>query len=202
MSIEVEIKFRVSDPAALAERARQQGATPLALATQMDTYFTHPARDFAVTDEVLRIRSGPEGNHLTFKGPRWSGPTKTREEIEVEFAASPEESHRMARLLDRLGFETLAVVGKERTTFRFKQNDHTINVAIDDAWTLGAFAEVETIAATEADVPAAQQAVLALAESLGLTEVEPRSYLRMVLERKAEAAPPPALDLENSPGSE
>jgi adenylate cyclase, class 2 len=201
MSIEVEIKFRVSDPVALAERVRQRGAEPVAMSTQMDTYFSHPTRDFAETDEVLRIRSGPAGNQLTFKGPKWSGPTKTREEIEVEFAAGPEESHRMARLLDRLGFETIAVVGKGRTTFRLKVADRTLVVALDEAWTLGHFAEVETIAPSEADVASAQQAVLTLARELGLTEVEPRSYLRMVLERKTEAGGAASAS-ENSAGLE
>jgi len=201
MSIEVEIKFRVSDPVVLAERVRQRGAEPVAMSTQMDTYFSHPTRDFAETDEVLRIRSGPAGNQLTFKGPKWSGPTKTREEIEVEFAAGPEESHRMARLLDRLGFETIAVVGKGRTTFRIKVADRILFVALDEAWTLGHFAEVETIAPSEADVAAAQQAVLSLASELGLTEVEPRSYLRMVLERKIEVGGAASAS-ENSAGLE
>ena len=55
---------------------------------------------------------------------------------------------------------------------------------LDRADGLGDFAEIETLAATESDLPAAQAAVLALANELGLTEVEPRSYLRMSLEAR------------------
>jgi hypothetical protein len=50
------------------------------------------------------------------------------------------------------------------------------------------------LAATKSELPAAQAAVLALAQELGLTEVEPRSYLRMLLEpdKGREGAPRPA----------
>ena len=62
-----------------------------------------------------------------------------------------------------------------------------MEIALDTAEELGAFAEIETLASGEADLAAAQQAVLTLAGTLGLTEVEPRSYLRMVLENQAAA---------------
>ena len=50
---------------------------------------------------------------------------------------------------------------------------------------LGTFVEVETIADGEADVPAAQRTVIDIAASLGLTDLEPKSYLRMALEARA-----------------
>jgi adenylate cyclase, class 2 len=185
MSIEIEVKFRVADLALVtAEVGRRGGAAGAGASTTLvDTYFTHPARDFAQTDEALRIRSGPAGHQLTYKGPKWGGPTKTREEIEVPFAEGegPEGARRMASVLERLGFQQLAVVGKDRTEYRLSVGTRTLQVALDQAWNLGTFAEVETIAATESDVAAAQEAVLALARELGLTEVEPRSYLRMAL---------------------
>jgi adenylate cyclase, class 2 len=58
---------------------------------------------------------------------------------------------------------------------------------LDVAEDLGAFVEIESIAADPDALPAAQAAVLDLARELGLTEVEPRSYLRMALERRARA---------------
>ena len=45
--------------------------------------------------------------------------------------------------------------------------------------------EVETLARDSEDLPAAQHAVLECARALGLGDVEPRSYLRMTLERSA-----------------
>jgi adenylate cyclase, class 2 len=185
MSIEIEVKFRVTDLAVASARVRQRCGTPVSLETLIDTYFAHPGRDFGKTDEALRIRSGPEDSRLTYKGPKWGGPTKTREEIEISFAESegPTGAHRMARLLEKLGFETLAVIGKSRAQYHVSVGSRAMQVALDDAWNLGAFAEVETIAETEGGVPAAQEAVLELAKELGLTQVEPRSYLRMALER-------------------
>ena len=63
-----------------------------------------------------------------------------------------------------------------------------VEVALDRAEGLGDFVEIESLGATEADLPAAQAAVLAVASQLGLTEVEPRSYLRMTLEAQRSPA--------------
>ena len=51
-------------------------------AEQVDTYFSHPARDFAATDEALRIRSIDQENFVTYKGPKLDATTKTRREID------------------------------------------------------------------------------------------------------------------------
>ncbi len=59
-------------------------------------------------------------------------------------------------------------------------------MVVDQAETLGDFAEVETLVADEPTCAAAQAAVLALAHELGLTELEPRSYLRMILEKSGQ----------------
>ncbi|HEX3448810.1 MAG TPA: CYTH domain-containing protein, partial [Isosphaeraceae bacterium] len=69
-----------------------------------------------------------------------------------------------------------------RTPYHLTRDGRRIEVVLDRAEGLGDFVEIETLAATETDLPAAQAAVLALASELGLTEVEPRSYLRMWLE--------------------
>ena len=88
----------------------------------------------------------------------------------------------MARLFERLGFTPVLEVRKTRLTYRLRYHGRPIVVALDKVENLGAFAEVEALAANEADLPAAQDAVRALAGELGLTDLEPRSYLRMVLE--------------------
>ncbi|HEV3164408.1 MAG TPA: class IV adenylate cyclase [Isosphaeraceae bacterium] len=183
MSIEIEVKFRVANLEPLRAQLRASGAAPGAMSTQIDTYLSHPDRDFAETDEALRIRSGSVANFLTYKGPKWGGPTKTREEVEIAFEAGPEPSGRLALLFDRLGFKTIAVIAKNRTQFHVDASGRALQVALDEARDLGAFVEVETLAENEADVAAAQEAVLKLAQQLGLSEVEPRSYLRMALER-------------------
>jgi adenylate cyclase, class 2 len=56
MSYEVEMKFPAADQAALESRLAELGATITAPQSEIDVYFAHPARDFAKTDEALRIR--------------------------------------------------------------------------------------------------------------------------------------------------
>ena len=123
---------------------------------------------------------------MTYKGPRQAGPTKTREEIEVGFAAGADAHQQMRRIWELLGFRPVAVLHKRRQPYRLVRGGRAMAVVLDLAEGLGAFAEVETIAADAADLPAAQAAVLDLAQALGLTAVEPRSYLRMALERGRE----------------
>jgi adenylate cyclase class 2 len=89
--------------------------------------------------------------------------------------------------MQTLGFRPVATIRKHRETFHLSFRDHEIEIALDDAEGLGDFAEIETLAHGEDDLGAAQQAVMALASVLGLTEVEPRSYLRMILARDAGA---------------
>jgi len=152
----------------------------------VDAYFAHPSRDFAATGEAFRVRGVGGSNRITYKGPKLGGPAKTREEIEVAFADGADARGQVVRVFELLGFRRVAVVRKRRTSYHLEVDGRPIAVELDLADGLGAFAEVETLAASEADLPGAQGAVLALAAELGLAEVEPRSYLRMVL--KAEGA--------------
>jgi adenylate cyclase class 2 len=182
MPYEIEIKFRVEDHDALARRLLARGAREQPGQWQSDLYLAHPARDFAGSGEAFRVRSEAGRNHLTYKGPRHAGPTKTREEIEVAFAGGAEGREAMVALLERLGFRPVHEVRKRRTAYACDLAGRSLTVALDRVDGLGDFAEVETLAATPEDLPAAQAAVTALAAKLGLSRIEPRSYLRMALE--------------------
>jgi len=182
MSFEVESKFRTTAHDELEGRLNAMGAVAKPEVTQEDIYLGHPSRDFAQTNEALRIRRIGSENRITYKGPRRSGPTKTREEIELPFGEGEHTFEQLLRLLTNLGFQKVAVIRKSRRPYHLVFHGREIEVALDRAEGLGDFAEVEAFAPTEAELPAAQSAVLALAQELGLTEVEPRSYLRMHLE--------------------
>jgi adenylate cyclase class 2 len=185
MPTEVEVKFRVEDPEALAGRLRDHGAVEGAEEIQSDLYLAHPARDFARTGEAFRLRRDGERNYLTYKGPRQPGPTKTREEIEVPIAPGEDGRAAMSALLDRLGFRPVKEIRKHRRTFQRTVSERPMTVVLDRVEGLGDFAEVEALSRGDEDLPAAQQAVLDLARDLGLTVIEPRSYLRMALEAGA-----------------
>jgi adenylate cyclase class 2 len=184
MSFEVELKYRAVDHNQLVPRLLGMGATPAGEVDQEDTYLSHPSRDFARTNEAFRIRRLGTENRITYKGPRRSGPTKTREELEIPFAPGGDSAARLLRLFENLGFRPVAVIRKRRTALHLTYRGHELEIALDVAEGLGAFAEIEAFAHGESDLPAAQQAVLDLAGELGLTEVEPRSYLRMALEQR------------------
>jgi len=187
MSYEVELKYRLADPDRLLRRLAERGAVAYDSMVQEDIYLNHPSRDFAQTHEALRIRRTGNENRVTYKGPRLSGLTKTREEIEIRFADGDGVFAQLAQLLENLGFHPVATVRKRRTTYRLTESAHVLEIAVDVAEGLGQFAEIEAQAASEADLPAAQAAVLTAADQLGLTEVEPRTYLRMVLQSQAES---------------
>ena len=182
MNYEVEIKFRVPDHDALRARLAALGGVAGVELQQEDRYLAHPSRDFAETGEAFRLRRVGDANRVTYKGPKRGGPTKTREEIEVPYADGPEALEQMAAVFARLGFRPVAAVRKVRVPFQIRHRGRDLEVVLDRAEGLGTFAEVEAIAADDADLAAAQGAVLDLAAALGLAEVEPRSYLRMTLD--------------------
>jgi adenylate cyclase class 2 len=197
MSYEVEVKYRSVDLDQLERRLTEQGAVGGAATEQEDTYLCHPARDFALTNEALRLRRVMDENRITYKGPRLHGPTKTREEIEIGVAGGEHARRGLVRLFERLGFQPVATIRKTRKPFHLAFDGRDIEAALDRALGLGDFIEIETQALSETDLPAAQAAVLTLADQLGLTEVEPRSYLRMALDARRDtiAGLPPVQDV-------
>jgi adenylate cyclase class 2 len=188
MSYEVEVKYRSVDHDQLTRLLVERGGIARPAVVQEDTYLSHPARDFALTNEAFRLRRIGTENRITYKGPRRAGPTKTREEIEINLADGEAAFAQLARLFELLGFSPVATIRKTRTSFHLVYFGQATEVALDRAEGLGDFAEIEAMVVTEADLPAAQARILALADELGLTDVEPRSYLRMVLDvRQAKA---------------
>src|SRR3954468_6839744 len=172
MGYEVEMKFRGTDHAELARRLAGLGAEAGPAIEQEDVYLSHPARDFARTNEALRLRREGSENRITYKGPKLGGPTKTREELEVTLAPGPETQARMARVFENLGFRPVATVRKSRRVFHLSFQGLHLEIGLDLAEGLGPFAEVEALAAGPGDLPAAQEAVQALARELGLTDLE------------------------------
>ncbi len=99
---EIEQKFRLPDPERFLKSLASQSALKVEWekrVVEIDTYFQHPARDFAMTDEALRLRrhvtfSGRQLAEnfpktaeteclITYKGPRLDRETKIRKELEL-----------------------------------------------------------------------------------------------------------------------
>ena len=184
---EVELKFRVADSPALERRLAALGAALAPAVEQADRYFAHPARDFAATDEALRLRRVGDRVAITWKGPRLDATTKTRREIELPLAPAADGAGdgaatiaRWSDLLEALGFRPVREVAKRRRTAVVRRDGREIEVALDDVVGLGAFLEIETQAA-EAEVDAARRTIEAFARDLGCSDPERRSYLELLL---------------------
>jgi adenylate cyclase, class 2 len=177
---EIEQKFAHADFAAIEQRLHAWGAEKGAEHDEADHYFNAPDRDFAQTDEAFRLRRVGPANCLTYKGPKRPGGVKKRTELEISINQGPEAAEQFMQLLAYLGYRPVAVVRKRRRHYHCKQNDFALTICLDEVEGLGRFAEVEVLAEPDHEQTAEAQ-ILATASALGLTEVERRSYLEMVL---------------------
>jgi adenylate cyclase, class 2 len=183
MRYEVEQKHPVADARALVARLQERGVSLGEPIDQSDQYFAHPCRDFAKTDEALRIRTVGDNSFVTYKGPKLDAKTKTRREIELPLDPDDADGSRFAELLAALGFTSVATVDKKRRAGQLSVDDREIEFALDDVEGLGSFIELE-LQADDSNLEAAKQAISKLALELDLGPSERRSYLEMLLEKK------------------
>lgn len=185
-TIEVELKFAVEDRDAVIRAIGRLGATPQPPERQRDLYFNHPVRDFAETDEALRIRMVDGAAHVTFKGPRIDRETKSRREIELAFAGGEMAGNQFGEILQLLGFQAVLNVSKSRSRWHVPCPSGVIEIAVDDVEGLGTFVELER-AVPSSEYEIAKAEIQEVAAQLQLTRPEHRSYLRMLLEKSAGA---------------
>jgi adenylate cyclase class 2 len=182
MQFEVELKHRIGNPAQFIERLAAAGVMLQAPVEQADRYFAHPARDFARTDEALRIRTVGGRSFVTYKGPKLDSTTKSRRELELPLDPQDAGGSRFAELLNALGFTPVAVVKKRRRTFHLHHDERQVEGALDEVDGLGTFVELE-LTADETGLDAARRSITALAAELDLGPSERRSYLELLLEK-------------------
>ena len=181
MKYEVEQKFPVDD-LAMAEHSLAAMEVEISGARiEVDVYYAHPARDFAATDEALRIRRVERRSLLTYKGPKIDAATKTRQEIELPLGTEESSAAAWGELLEALGFRPVAEVRKQRRKAMVPWQGRQVEVSLDQVEPLGSFVELESVAAPE-DVESAKACVASLAATMGLVKTERRSYLELLLE--------------------
>ena len=155
---------------------------------------SRPSRDFAASDEALRIRRLGEDNRITYKGPKRGGIAKMREEVEIVCEPGLEGFAKLSRIFEALGFRAVATVHKLRESFHLRRDSFDVEIALDHVEGIGEFVEIEALSKDAAELETAQRLVAALAVEFGLLDLEPRSYLRMTLESRA------STPLGNPPG--
>lgn len=183
MQLEIEQKFPVKDLPALRERLEGLGARFTAPLEQVDIYFAHPVKNFAQTDEALRLRKVGSENCITYKGPKLDQQTKTRREIELPIPPGESGLGAFAELLEILGFRQVAEVRKRREPGLIEWEEEEVHLALDEVAGLGTYVELEIVAAPE-QLEGAKAALAALAKELELTGSERRGYLDLLLSGK------------------
>lgn len=182
---EVELKFHVPNPVEVQSALMGLGFEHLEDQHHEDVYLRHPCRDFVKTDEAFRLRRMNDQAVVTYKGPRASGPVKTRQEIELTIQAVELEQWKL--LVDKLGFQQVVPVRKFRRLFVSSRPQFAeMKVTLDRVEQLGDFAEIEIIVDHSEAVSNAEKRVVALAQLLSLNQPQPRSYLSLLLEHLGE----------------
>jgi len=172
MHREVEVKFSISEPSRIREKLMELGATYVDTVDQVDIYYQHPCKNFAETDEALRLRENNSKSgksiELTYKGPKRGGWAKDR----VEIVSRVVDSVKMQEILEMLGFKAVARLLKHREFYMIRG----VEVSIDKVEGLGYFVEIE-------DKGGGLEAIREIASLLGLGEPVPKTYLELYLEK-------------------
>ena len=112
--LEVELKVRIPSLDPVREQLTGKNAKFCGRVHEHDIYYNAPDRDFALTDEAVRVRYTDDHAVVTYKGPkiRKYG-LKAREEL--NFAVESGEA--FETMLVRLGFTRTTEVNKWRENY-------------------------------------------------------------------------------------
>jgi adenylate cyclase class 2 len=181
MALEIEIKVRVASLDVIRNNLGKNGSLLIAEQDEHDIYYNAPHRDFAVTDEALRVRytvnqtcGKPMPPNVTYKGPKTGREGfKAREELIVDISSGEE----FAAVLGKLDFTRTAEVVKHREIYRYG----SVIVTLDNVAGVGLFSEIEAdLSLSEEE---AVKAIEEAARANGISgERLTKSYLELLLD--------------------
>ncbi|MFX1555275.1 MAG: class IV adenylate cyclase [Promethearchaeota archaeon] len=194
--IEVEIKVKISNPDLIRKKFEKNNGIYKISLVHEDTYFNMPKglRDFKKTDEALRLRKSiefsknevskkPVINHfITYKGKKMDLYTKTRKELDIKI----EDIENMKLLLEKLGFQEIFTVKKERELYEFEFNNYLIEALIDYLPILNQyFLEVEFLLDSPKNLEVSKKLLFDFLDMLGIKKEESirKSYLELIAEK-------------------
>jgi homotetrameric cytidine deaminase len=166
----VELKARDADPAATLERALALGASDEGVLTQRDTYFARAGGRLKLREQA----GGAEAGARLIAYVRADGEearTSAYRLAEIGDAAALREALDAA-----LG--TLVVVDKRRHLLLYEN----VRIHIDDVEGLGAFVELEGVAAADSDLAHEHELVARLRDELALGAPVAVSYSDLLLD--------------------
>jgi adenylate cyclase class 2 len=175
--LEVELKVKIPSLDPVRGRLNAKSAQFTGKVHEHDIYYNAPHRDFAITDEAVRVRYTDDCAVVTYKGPKIKKyGLKAREELNF----SVECGETFEKMLDRLGFTRTTEVNKWRENYKYQG----ASISLDTVDELGTFAEIEVIAGDEQDNPTGK--IEAIAREIG-AEGPPilESYLELLLRKRS-----------------
>ena len=174
MPHEVEIKFLVSDLAALRAKLRAAGFRELTPRThEMNVLYDLPGKALRSRGELLRIRKYGDQWTLTHKAPGAAGKHKARVETETEV----KDGRVLQSIFDSLGLDEIFRYEKYRSEWTDGKGD----VVLDET-PIGNVAEIE----------GPPEWIDAIAEKLGVSERDyiTKSYVQLFEEWKQRTGSP------------
>lgn len=135
--MEIEIKAKVKNLAALRRKILALGAKKLADKHQLDVYLSPPHKSFFKTRYYLRVRQNLLNNKSSFDYHilRGSGKYGISEENEVGVA----DGKVLLKILKMLDFTEICRIDKKREVFQYQD----FEIVLDKVKKLGNFIEVE-----------------------------------------------------------
>lgn len=176
--IEVEVKAHApQDKGVVEKKLIEIGAIRAKEEFQEDIYFNAPHRDFAQTDEALRIRkvknNSSEKIFITYKGAKMDEISKTRKEVEVEV----KDSMKVSDIFQSLSFRPVATVRKNRIIYTLED----LIITLDEVHGVGRFIEIEKEMEEGEDTQEALDEIFATYSKIGINDgFERRSYLELM----------------------
>ena len=175
--IEVEVKAKINSFDEMRKKLDEIGAIKTKTEHQEDRYFNSPVKDFAQTDEALRIREtkSDEKHNLfiTYKGPKIDAKSKTRQEVEMEI----EDAEKCSKIFKFLGFNEVRTVIKEREYYSYENYE----ISLDNVHGLNPYMEIEISLEDDSDYIKAQESIFELFEKLEVRDgFERTSYLELL----------------------
>ena len=140
---------------------------------QIDIYYNSPVKDFRKSDEALRIRIVNGEAEITYKGPKLSSQSKSREEITVKI----DNFEAMDLILQRLGFIKVLELEKIRKNYKVSN----FKISLDRVKNLGDFIEIEGINVSEKELIAFVDNFLKQFNIVG--EKTLKSYLELFIDK-------------------
>lgn len=137
--LEVEIKFRLNDPATFEAQLERQGFKKKTARTfERNTLYDTPQRDLLNSGRLLRLRQYGERWVMTFKAKPDSDDPSAQHKSRIELETEVDDGEATARILERLGYLQCFVYEKWRTEWE----DTDGHVTLDET-AIGLYAELE-----------------------------------------------------------